>query len=123
VCLKPKDLEGQVCDSFKLEITPSPNEIIERKDYFGNTVHYFSIHVPHQELTVLAVSKVQSLPKVQLNISRISVQDCKNMLWNNRELKVELLQYMTSSPFINWDTEILEFARTCLKIMLYFMKE
>lgn len=121
VCLKPKDLEGQVCDSFKLTITPSPNEIIERKDYFGNTVHYFSIHVPHQELIVQAVSKVQSLPKIQKNISTLTVQDCKNTLWNNRELKVELLQYMLPSPFINWDAEIQEFALGCLhsNIVLY----
>jgi hypothetical protein len=26
--------EGQVCDSFKLTIIPSPNEIIEKEDYF-----------------------------------------------------------------------------------------
>jgi hypothetical protein len=70
---------------------------------------------------VQAVSKVQSLPKIQKNISTLTVQDCKNTLWNNRELKVELLQYMLPSPFINWDAEIQEFALGCLhsNIVLY----
>ncbi len=75
MCLKPKDIVGQVCSDFRLDITPKPKEIIERKDYFGNTVHYFSVHVPHQELTVLAKSTVLSLPKSYQLFPTITVEE------------------------------------------------
>ncbi|MFY7829333.1 MAG: transglutaminase family protein [Flectobacillus sp.] len=121
VCLKPKDIVGQVCSDFRLDITPKPKEIIERKDYFGNTVHYFSVHVPHQELTVLAKSTVLSLPKSYQLFPTITVEECRNQLSDDRSLKIEFLQYTTSSPFVYWDDEIRAFALSCLsdKMVLY----
>ena len=39
-------------------IQPTPAMITERADYFGNTLHFFTVQEPHTELVVEARSKV-----------------------------------------------------------------
>jgi transglutaminase-like putative cysteine protease len=114
VCLQPQTMVGQICKSFSLEISPKPADITQRKDFFGNTVHYFSIHIPHQELQVLATSEIESFPKkIPFYRDSISVEQAREIIWNTRALKIELLQYILPSPFINWDDEITLFAKSC----------
>lgn len=63
VRLGPRELPHQVCTRQLLEVTPRPSSFRERTDFFGNRVHYFSIQVPHQELTVTATSHVRLSPR------------------------------------------------------------
>lgn len=56
--LKPKDIVGQTLLDYRLEISPTPTEISEKVDFFGNTVTRFSIQQHHKELKVTAISKV-----------------------------------------------------------------
>ena len=56
--LKPKDLLGQQLLDYSLDISPTPTEISERLDFFGNIVTRFSIQQHHKELKVTAISKV-----------------------------------------------------------------
>lgn len=57
--LKPRACEGQKLLKFELEIDPNPSDIIERIDFFGNTVTRFSIQEPHNELQVLVKSEIE----------------------------------------------------------------
>mgnify|MGYP001162398808 CR=1 FL=1 len=57
--LKPRDFLGQKLLEYTLEIMPKPSEIIERTDFFGNTVTRFSIQEQHNELKVIARSKIE----------------------------------------------------------------
>lgn len=59
VRLKPRKLAYQTCDHFQLLIHPEPTDVIERADYFGNAVFYFSIDQAHHGLTVSATSEVR----------------------------------------------------------------
>jgi transglutaminase-like putative cysteine protease len=56
--LKPKSLEWQVNEDFTLRITPEPAVRKLRTDYFGNRVCFFSIQEIHQQMEVVAVSRV-----------------------------------------------------------------
>ncbi|WP_158849785.1 transglutaminase N-terminal domain-containing protein [Algibacter sp. L1A34] len=56
--LKPLDFLGQSILSYELEISPKPTEISERIDFFGNTITRFSIQQYHEELKVVAKTKV-----------------------------------------------------------------
>jgi transglutaminase-like putative cysteine protease len=56
--LKPKDIIGQKLLDYSLEIYPTPTEISEKLDFFGNVVTRFSIQQHHNELKVTAKSKV-----------------------------------------------------------------
>ncbi|RDB03865.1 transglutaminase family protein [Runella aurantiaca] len=114
VCLKPQTMKGQLCHSFSLHITPHPVEVVPRTDFFGNTLHYFSIDVSHKELEVVAESAVESFPKTILSESlSMTCKEARHYVWNTHLLKAELLQYMLPSPFITWDDEIRDFARDC----------
>lgn len=61
--LKPRNFDRQTCDSTTFDITPSPSELRERTDFFGNTVTYFAIEQPHNQLRVVATSEVTILPQ------------------------------------------------------------
>jgi len=112
VCLQPRQLESQICHQFSLRITPNPAEIVARIDYFGNTLHYFSIDVAHKELIVVAETDVESFakPPIQESLS-LSCQKAKDYIWQTRTIKVDFLQFMLPSPFIAWDDAITHFAK------------
>lgn len=56
--LTPMTHEGQTCESFNLFIQPDSSDIIQRMDYFGNQMHFFSVQQPHTSLTVESHSQV-----------------------------------------------------------------
>lgn len=58
----PRNMHGQICNNSRLTILPYPDLITERTDFFGNTVHHFSIEKPHKELIITAESSVTRTP-------------------------------------------------------------
>ena len=60
--LSPRIFSRQSYESARLTVQPEPNAVHSWRDYFGNTVHYFGVEVPHQELTVTAESVVSVSP-------------------------------------------------------------
>jgi transglutaminase-like putative cysteine protease len=59
VRLSPRQDRSQQILEHTLSIHPAPDRTFARKDYFGNDVTYFSIHQPHQTLTITAESVVE----------------------------------------------------------------
>jgi transglutaminase-like putative cysteine protease len=59
VHLAPRNAPGQICLSHGLEITPTPNGVRDRVDYFRNQVCHFSLHQPHRKLQIVARSEVR----------------------------------------------------------------
>lgn len=113
VCLKPQTIPSQLCHSFSLKISPKPAEIVERTDFFGNNIHYFSIQSAHQELIVKTESKVETFAKIINTEASVSCKEAREKVKNTSSLKIELLQYLLPSPFIYWDEEIQAFAQDC----------
>ena len=114
ICLQPQSLPTQDCQNFQLEIVPTPTKIYTRKDFFGNIQHFFSIHESHKILKVIASSDIEVLPKTLAPISTITCKEAQDIFINNKQLKVELLQFQLPSTFIYWDDEIKAFAADCL---------
>lgn len=114
VCLKPLNLDTQICEDFTLAIEPNPEDLYSRKDYFNNTQHYFSVLTPHKVLQVVASSVIEVIPKKKVIINSISCLEALQIIHSNPVLKNELLQFQLSSPFIFWDDEIKLFAESCL---------
>ena len=52
VHLQPRPRENQTILEFGLEVTPTPDSLLSREDYFGNEVTFFSIAEPHRELII-----------------------------------------------------------------------
>jgi transglutaminase-like putative cysteine protease len=114
LCLEPLSLPTQFCNKFDLAIEPKPNKIYTRKDFFGNSQHYFSLHESHKILKVIACSEIEISPKNLATISPITCEEAKMKFQNHNALKIEVLQYQLPSQFIKWDDEIKAFAETCL---------
>jgi transglutaminase-like putative cysteine protease len=62
VHLAPRSDGNQRLLEHALSIVPSPDATFTHKDYFGNDVSYFSIHEPHQTLTISASSLIEMEP-------------------------------------------------------------
>ncbi|MFQ5598667.1 MAG: transglutaminase N-terminal domain-containing protein [Nitrospiria bacterium] len=56
--LKPRELPNQQCLNTTIQIDPAPADYLERLDFFGNRVAYFSIQQPHERLAVTATSDI-----------------------------------------------------------------
>ena len=66
VRLEPRSDGGQRCLNFTLEVEPAAN-VVQYRDFSGNTVHHFDIAGSHSQLKVTAESsvEVQSAPAPQ----------------------------------------------------------
>ena len=114
VCLQPQNSAKQTCSNFKIEIEPKPAKIYSRKDFFGNTLHYFSLHESHKSLKVLVSSDIEVLNDIIQPLNPISCEDARKKFQTDHALKIEVLQYQLPSQFIQWDEEIIAFAQSCL---------
>jgi transglutaminase-like putative cysteine protease len=63
VHLTPRSGLNQHLISHQLDVRPEPAFSVSRADYFGNQITCFSIHEPHQTLTIEARSVVDLLPE------------------------------------------------------------
>src|SRR3954470_9302455 len=59
--LHPRETSHQYCSSYELDVRPTPSNIDQRIDYFGNRVAFFTIEGPHQKLEIISRSKVTAL--------------------------------------------------------------
>lgn len=58
VHLAPRAAPRQTVLEHNLHVAPEPDLVLPRTDYFGNEITYFSIHEPHQTLSVTATSLI-----------------------------------------------------------------
>ncbi len=64
-CLKPRSFERNQLKHYELSIQPAPATLSERVDYFGNSLCFFTVREPHEELMVEARSEVVTTGKAQ----------------------------------------------------------
>ena len=56
--LLPRQTAYQQCLESRLTIEPEATDIHERLDFFGNRANHFAVQLPHEELTISAISDV-----------------------------------------------------------------
>lgn len=118
VCLTPRTMPDQLCLGFNIKITPEPAQISERVDFYGNTIHYFSLHSPHKTLTVLTTGIVERLTESTGSLfipSSVSCAEARQRLTGDRSLKIALLEYILPSPLVKWDADVRAFAGDCFR--------
>lgn len=96
VRLQPIDNHGspQSCQNFTLTVLPAAN-IYQYVDYFGNSVHHFSVLSHHTELEIKAVSTVDT------GFGRMGMQPNED---------VRLVEYLTETQHVNFSEAIKQFA-------------
>ncbi|KAA0990236.1 transglutaminase family protein [Dyadobacter aurulentus] len=118
LCLMPRTLANQSCNNFNIQITPNPSQIVERTDFYGNKTHYFSLHAPHKELTVLTTAIVERTVEDMGSLfmpSEITCAAARQRQVSDRSLKIALLEYMLPSPSVKWGQKITAFAQDCFQ--------
>ena len=104
--LKPKNILGQTVVDYYLEISPEPNEVSEKIDFFGNTVTRFSIQKHHKELRVTAYSKILKNsnlnPKISHNFEakNITLEQALQALKKSRSEFIDIKQFILESILI-----------------------
>jgi transglutaminase-like putative cysteine protease len=57
--LQPRHEATQHCELFELEVSPHPEDLTSRFDYFGNKQHILTLHELHKELSITSRSRVR----------------------------------------------------------------
>jgi transglutaminase-like putative cysteine protease len=57
--LQPRHEAAQHCELFELEVSPYPEDLTTRFDYFGNKQHILTLHELHKELSITSRSRVR----------------------------------------------------------------
>jgi len=112
--LVPRATARQTSLAVELAVSPVPSGRFERSDYFGNTTSNFVIDEPHEELEIVAESRV-SVEPIPAYVPRESVP------WETVRASFEpplgpdtfdVLQYVFDTPLTATDDEVVAYART-----------
>lgn len=112
----PRVLPWQDCSNTQLVITPIPDRMRERTDFFGNRVVYFSIESLHESLDVSVTSEIVTRPRASADIfSNINWEQAVDELrYDPRQTNRDTLDarlYALSSPFIFQSPGLADYAR------------
>jgi transglutaminase-like putative cysteine protease len=116
LCLFPSDLANQECLSSDIKISPEPDEISYRTDFFGNNILFFSIYKEHSKLKIISESVVQinNLLFVDMAMnSPLMWKDVRSKIIKSPELAEEITQYTVPSTYVPYSDTIKEFAQDC----------
>lgn len=111
--LTPRNFTDQVCLNSQFVVEPEPKECRERQDFFGNTVYYFTIQQPHNQLTVTVTSHVDVKGRErQRNFAeRLAWEETHRQLHTDSDPEIlEMRQYILNSPMIPAMPELRAYA-------------
>ncbi|MCY3743226.1 MAG: transglutaminase family protein [Candidatus Poribacteria bacterium] len=111
--LTPRNYAYQHCSDSQFTVEPEPRECRERQDFFGNTVYYFTIQQPHNQLTVTVTSRVDVRSgEMQLNFAEhLAWEDIRQQLQTDQDPEtLEIRQYILNSPMIPAMSELRAYA-------------
>lgn len=115
VHLCPREHGSQTLLEHELDIVPAPDFLESRRDYFGNEVTYFSIHEPHETLTITATSVVEvgecEPPEATLSPAWEAVREQMNS--EPEAATFDALPYSLASPQAPIAEPFAEYARSC----------
>lgn len=111
----PRTLPWQHCENTRLIISPTPERMRERIDFFGNRVVYFSIERVHQNLEVSVTSDIETRARpAQDFFSTIvweqAVQDLRGDIGSSNRDSLEARLFALDSPFIHQHESLASYA-------------
>ncbi|GAB3473563.1 transglutaminase family protein [Polaromonas eurypsychrophila] len=112
--LKPASHAGQQLLSHQLTISPQPAQMHELPDVYGNTRTFFSLHTPHEELTVVAESVVSTLavPEASHALAGLAWEQVREQFrYQAGGAYDSACEFVFASPYVPRDEAFAEFAR------------
>ncbi|HEY5751419.1 MAG TPA: transglutaminase family protein [Chryseolinea sp.] len=116
VCLTPLNLPQHTCISSQIKIQPPPDDLTYRKDFFGNTVLFFSSYTDHDHLEIISESEVnlEGRPNADRALdSPVLWKEMQQRLASQDDELFEIIQYTLPSTYIPYSEEIKKFSEDC----------
>lgn len=115
LCLVPLSHSDQRCLSSDIRITPTPDELTYRTDFFGNTLLFISIYKEHTQLEVISESTVEISGRANANRAAGSLIAWRDAI-NPASLShayADVIQYTLPSLHVPRSEAIEKFAQDC----------
>ncbi|MEO5976350.1 MAG: transglutaminase family protein [Chryseolinea sp.] len=115
LCLTPISSPQQKCISSEIKIIPAPDDFNYRKDFFGNTLAFFSTYKEHDHLQVTSISEVDltGRPKADQAFRCPVLWQDVDRLYDDDKAEYDIFQYTLPSRFIHLSVPIKSFAEGC----------
>jgi transglutaminase-like putative cysteine protease len=112
VRLAPREDRSQHILEHTLSVHPLPDRLFGHRDYFGNQVTYFSLHEPHQTLTIAGESLIEMEESDPLEPCLTPRwEEARGDHWRYDEgHALKAYQFVFESPRIAPDPEFAEYA-------------
>lgn len=107
ICLIPRSTDQQRTLQSLLQVTPQPPRIDSRLDQYGNTLHTFNLHQPHDECDIVVTSMVETSDSPRLPINSEPARQNQIRLDSMRDAEAMMaLDCLLPSPSIPIDDAI-----------------
>jgi len=109
--LQPLNTAQQQLISHTLVVSPTPAQMSQTQDVFGNARRFFSLQTPHSSLTVVA-SSVVATSALPTPISRISWEQTRDRFRYQPDKAFDAAtEFIFASPFIPKHADFFDYAR------------
>jgi transglutaminase-like putative cysteine protease len=112
VHLQPRSREHQTILEFDLQVSPTPDSLLSREDYFGNGVTFFSIAELHRELIITSrcLADLEPSTPPALDLSPPWEQVCEEVAKRETQETFEAGQFVFESPSIQVGAPFAQYA-------------
>lgn len=112
VHLTPRPRENQTILEYELEVSPTPDSLVSREDYFGNQVTFFSIAEPHRELVITSrcLANLEASAPPALDLSPAWEQVREEVAKRDAPETFEAGQFVFESPSIRIGPPFAQYA-------------
>jgi transglutaminase-like putative cysteine protease len=116
LCLVPLTIREQKCISSDIKISPLPDELTYRTDFFGNTILFISIYKEHSQLEIISDSVIDISQRINADNainSFVMWRDVREQVTLRGDINTDVIQYTLPSNYIPYSEEIKKFALDC----------
>jgi transglutaminase-like putative cysteine protease len=111
-CLKPRSYAGNELMHNTVRISPTPETMTERTDYFGNIQWFFTVQQPHQQLTVESISEVsRNSGPIPDPLDSLPWEESTLLAEDQSSAGLDAYQYQFESPRIRARADFAAYAR------------
>ena len=100
-CLVPRPTEVQAVDEVEVRLEPTASEWDSFLDVFGNLVHQFGLHEPHDSMAVIATSQVRLTTREQPVDATPWEQVVEHIEGATGDESIELAPFIAASTFVD----------------------
>ncbi|HBY62426.1 MAG TPA: transglutaminase, partial [Solibacterales bacterium] len=113
VRLRPRNGSHQSIAHHELTISPEPEIVSERKDYYGNDVVFFTVIEPHKTLTITGTSVVEvAPPEPPLPQLSPAWEDVRDHVQRHGDAEsLDAYQFVFASEYVKPGASFAEFCR------------